>query len=98
MGVPACLSNVKAGVRVMGVETEDVACTETLDGDFPLAVAVLATEPVSTSACVSVYVFVHVVVAPGTRGLTGQLTDPTFGSETPTLESVTLPVFLTTNE
>ena len=98
VGVPACLSNVNDAVRVIGVVTDEVAWTVALVGVLPLAVAVLTTDPASTSACVSVYVFVQVVVAPGASELTGQLTVPTFGSVTPTLVSVTLPVFFTRNE
>ena len=37
----------------------------------------------------------QVVVTPGASVLTGQVTGPTVGSETPTACSVTLPVFLT---
>ena len=67
-------------------------------GGVPDAVAVLFTVPASTSACVSVYVFVQVVVAAGASVETGQETVPTFGSLTPTLVNVTLPVFFTRNE
>ncbi len=57
----------------------------------------LTTWPASTSACVSGYVAVHVVDAPGTSVLTGQVTVPTLRSVTTTLESVTLPVLVTRN-
>jgi hypothetical protein len=96
-GVPACLSSAIAGDRVTGVLTELVPVTAAPVGGVPVAVAVLFTTPASTSACVSVYDFVHVVDAPGASDATGQDTGPTFGSETPTLVSVTLPAFLTTN-
>ena len=98
VGTPACLSNVSPGVRVIGVTTELVAVTAAPVGGVPLAVAVLFTVPASTSACVSVYDFVHVVVAAGASCDTGQDTVPTFGSLTPTLVNVTLPVFFTRNE
>ena len=55
----------------------------------------LATWPASTSACVSEYVAVQVVLAPGISVATGQETVNTFGSATPMLVSVTLPVFVT---
>ena len=54
VGVPACLSRVMVDVRVMARVAELVADTVTLVGDVPDAVAVLLTEPASTSACVSV--------------------------------------------
>jgi hypothetical protein len=95
-GVPACLSNVIAGDRVIGVVTVLVPVTAVPVGGVPDAVAVLFTVPASTSACVSVYDFAHVVDAPGASVVAGQDTAPTFGSETPTLVSVTLPVFATT--
>jgi hypothetical protein len=98
LGTPACLSNVIAGVRVIGVLTELVAVIAEPVGGVPVAVAVLFTTPASTSACVSVYNFVHVVDAAGAREVNGHVTVPTFGSVTPTLVSVTLPVFFTRNE
>ena len=54
-----------------------------------------ATAPVFTSACVIVYVAVHVVVAFGANVVAGQETAPTFASLTPTLVSVTAPVLRT---
>ena len=98
VGVPACLSSVIAGDRVIGEITELVAVTADPDGGVPVAVAVLFTTPASTSACVNEYDFVHVVAAAGARVPTGHVTGPTFGSLTPTDVNVTLPVFLTTNE
>ena len=95
--VPARLSSAIEGDRVTGVLTELVAEIAAPVGGVPAAVAVLATPPASTSACVSVYVFVQVVDAPGASVLAGHETVPTVGSVTPTLDSVTLPVFLTTN-
>jgi hypothetical protein len=89
---------VIAGDRVIGVTTELVVVTAEPVGGVPVAVAVLFTVPASTSACVNVYVFVHVVVAAGASCDTGQDTVPTFGSLTPTLVNVTLPVFFTRNE
>ena len=53
-GVPACLSTVIDGAAGTGVVIESVAVTAAPVGGVPVAVAVLATEPASTSACVSV--------------------------------------------
>jgi hypothetical protein len=66
-------------------------------GGFPVTVAVFTTWPASTSAWVSVYVAVQVVLAPGISVATGQETVKTFGSATAMLVSVTLPVFETWN-
>jgi hypothetical protein len=98
VGTPACLSNVIPGERVIGVTTELTAVTAAPVGGVPDTVAVLFTVPASTSACVSGYVFVHVVDAPGASWVTGHDTGPTLGSFTPTLVSETLPVFFTRNE
>ena len=98
VGVPACLSSVIAGERVIVLLVELVADTAAPVGGVPDALAVLFTTPASTSACVSRYVFVHVVDTPGASCVTGHVTVPTFGSLTPTLVNVTLPVFFTTNE
>ena len=69
-------------------------------GGVPLAVAVFTIEPASTSACDTAYDAVHVVDAPGANDATGHDTAdrPGNGSDTPTAVSVTLPVFVTTNE
>ena len=54
-GVPACLSRVIRGPGVIGVSVESVAVgAVTPAGGVPVAVAVLGTCPVSTSAWVSV--------------------------------------------
>jgi hypothetical protein len=98
VGVPACLSSVIAGERVIVLVAELVADTAAPVGGVPDALAVLFTTPASTSACVSRYVFVHVVDTPGASCVTGHVTVPTFGSLTPTLVNVTLPVFFTRNE
>jgi hypothetical protein len=91
------LSTAIAGADEIGVVTESVPVTGEPVGGVPDAVAVFTTCPASTSAWVSVYVFVHVVDAPGASVVVGQDTVPTFGSLTPTEVSVTLPVFVTTN-
>ena len=64
-------------------------------GGVPCAVAALFTAPAFTSACVIVYVFVHVVDAPGAKVVTGQVTAPTLASVIPTDVNVTAPVFVT---
>ena len=77
-GVPACLSSEMPAAAAIGVEVESVALASSSveagspAGGLPKAVAVLSTEPESTSAWVSVYVAVHVVVAPGASVVTGQ--------------------------
>ena len=73
-------------------------------GSMPVAVAVLDTEPASTSACVSVYVAVPVTVSPGASvpSASGQpvrvTTPPTFGSFRTTSWRVLLPLLVTLNE
>ncbi len=96
LGVPATLSRVSDGAEVIGVSVESVPVTGGPVGGFAPTPALLATWPLSTSACVSVYVAVHVVVAFGASVATGQLTVPTVASVTETEVSVTLPVFVTT--
>src|SRR3954454_19214371 len=83
-----------------GVIVESVSVTSEPVGGVPWAVAVFATVPAFTSACVSAYVLsVHATVAPGASGPDGQLiAPPSFGSLTVTGFSVTLPVFFTVNE
>ena len=54
VGVPACLSSEIALVWVIVVLVESVAVTGAPVGGVPAAVAVLSTEPASTSAWVSV--------------------------------------------
>ena len=82
---------------MMGVSTESVADTVGPAGGVADAVAVLSRWPASTSAWVSVYVAVQVVLAPGARSETGQLTGPVLASLTPIPVRVTLPVFATRN-
>ena len=93
---PACLSTVTLGFDDTGVSVESVPVTAAPVGGVAETVAVFSTCPASTSACISVYVAVHVVVAFGASVVTGQVTPPAFGSETVIAPSVTLPVFLTT--
>ena len=96
----ADLASVIAGVR--GIVTVAAASSVTFEpfGATAFTLAVFAIEPASTSACVDVYVAVQVVEAPGASELTGhEIGDnPTCGSVTTTDASVTLPVFVTTNE
>jgi hypothetical protein len=54
LGAPALLSKVIVAVRVIGVATESVAETTGPAGGVPDAVAVLFTDPASTSAWVRV--------------------------------------------
>ena len=64
----------------------------------PVTVAVLLTEPASTSACVIVYgaVVVQVVLAPGASVVAGQVVAPTLASTTATVVIVCAPVLVTT--
>src|SRR3954464_6491016 len=97
---PATLSRKSDGPAGTGVVVESVSVTSEPVGGVPWAVAVFATVPAFTSACVSAYVLsVHATVAPGASGPDGQLiAPPSFGSLTVTGFSVTLPVFFTVNE
>jgi hypothetical protein len=89
-----------AGPAIAVTVSLSVSVTAGPDGGVPETVAVFVIEPTSKSACVTTYVAVHVVAAAGASELTGQLIalKPGSGSATPTGESVTLPVFVTTNE
>ena len=66
-------------------------------GDVPDAVAVFATTPVSTSACVTVYGAVHTTASPGSRveGVHSTRPPAILLSVTATLVTETLPVFVT---
>src|SRR4051812_26370657 len=82
-----------------------VSVEESLDtvvpalGEWPLAVAVFATKPESTSACVITWgAAVQVMELPTASVVEGQVTAPAIGSVTSTLSSVTLPVFSTRND
>ena len=94
------LSTVMLGVGAAVTSASSVAVTGGPAGGVPDAVAMLATDPASMSACVTVYDAAQVVEAFGASVPTGQVTAdrPGSGSDTPTEVRVTLPVFLTTNE
>ncbi len=66
-----------------------------------VATAVLTTSPAFTSAPVTTYDAVQVTESPGSTGPPGQVTATgtasSFGSDTATSDSVTLPVFVTSN-
>ena len=68
------------------------------DGGVATTDAVLTTEPLSRSACVTVWLPVHVVDAPGANVVTGQVTPVVLASVTLTAVTVTLPVLVTRNE
>src|SRR6516164_2630758 len=94
----AVLTTEIAGMRVPGITTEDGAVTTTPVGEVPVAVPVLEMLPLSTSACVVVYVAVQVVDAPGASVVMPPqlITDrPECGSVTPTAWRVTFPVLVT---
>ena len=67
-------------------------------GGVPVTVAVLLMMPLSTSACVAMYVAEQVSVAPGASVLAGHVTalSPGNGSATTIPDRVTLPVLVTT--
>jgi hypothetical protein len=96
----ALLTRSTLGELVAVTVSASVSVTAGPAGGVPVAVAVFAIDPASTSACVTTYVVVHVVDALGANVLTGQLIgdNPACGSDTPTDVSVTLPVFVTTKE
>ena len=77
----------------------DAAFDVTVDpaGLRPVTVAVLLTEPASTSACVIAYgaVVVQVVLAPGASVVAGQVVAPTLASTTATVVIVWAPVLVT---
>ena len=85
------------GVRVAVTVTEPVPVIAGPDGGVPVAVAVFAILPASTSAWVAAYEPVHEMLASIARVATGivgvQLSVPTFGSDTDTFVSATFPVF-----
>ncbi len=85
------------GDDTIAVSVVSVALTAAPVGGVALTVALLATWPESTSACVTVYVAVQLVEAPGASDVTGHVTVPTLASVTATAWRVTLPVFVTTN-
>jgi hypothetical protein len=90
------LSRLSVATVDVGVEVESgVEFTAGPVGGVPRALAVLVTEPESTSAWVIVYDVVHVVEAAGASVVTGHVTAPTFGSFTATAVSVTDPVLVT---
>ena len=98
MTAPAVLSSSMDGYAGTGVLVESSSVTFGPEGGVPLAVAVLFTVPASTSAWVSTYAAaVQVVLAPGSRVLAAQVTVPTFGSVTPTVVRVTVPMLVTLN-
>ena len=96
----AVLATVIAGLRAMVTVAVSASVTVGPAGGVPAAVATLTIEPASMSACVTVYVAVHVVAAAGASTATGQVTGdrPGSGSVTATELSVTLPALVTANE
>ena len=101
VGATWVLSTTSDGTAGIGSTSVSVAVTgtgfgfATVTGCFPDAVAVLFTTPASTSAWVSTYVAEQPVEAFGASVVAEHVTDDTLVSVTPTVVSVTLPVFLT---
>ena len=81
----------------MTVLVESVLETTVPNGGSAVTVAVLATWPAFTSACVSAYGAVQIVRAPGASVETGHETAPIVGSLIVMPESVTLPALVMTN-
>ncbi|GAB2588475.1 hypothetical protein GCM10009593_29340 [Microlunatus antarcticus] len=101
VGVPAVLVRLSVATVEVGVDVEDaLEVTAALPGVRPVAVAVLATAPASTSPCVIVYgaEVVQVVLAPGASVVAGQLVAPAFASTIATALTVTAPVLVTRKE
>ncbi|GAB2588523.1 hypothetical protein GCM10009593_29430 [Microlunatus antarcticus] len=97
-GAPAVLVRVSVVTVLVGVAVAaafDVTAVPA--GLRPVAVAVLFTAPASTSAWVIVYavVVVQVVLAPAARVDAMQVVGPTFASAMASVETVTVPVFVT---
>jgi hypothetical protein len=98
---PVCVTATVAedGGESTGVGVGSAGVT----GGVPWLIAVSLTDPLSRSACVTVYVAVHVVDAAGANVVTGQLIADRFAatdgatctSVTFTDDNVTLPVFVT---
>src|SRR5262249_38926768 len=96
----ADFTSVISGLATAETVVDDSSSTSVPSGAVPVAVPVLLIEPRSTSACVVVYVAVHVTLASGASGPAGHVTDerPGARSVTSTACNVTLPVFVTTYE
>ena len=86
-----------AGVMITGTLTvlEETGAIGVPFGGVPTTDAVLSMVPASRSACVTVWVAVQVVVAPGASGVVGQEMPTAFGSLTVTTVMVTLPALVT---
>src|SRR5918999_1271175 len=97
--VPARLSSAMAGAGGVGVDVVSGGLsTGGPPGGVPVAVAVLLTEPAMMSACVTVYwTGPQVTLSPMASAPPGQVTGPTFGSDTVTGSSGWLPALVTTN-
>src|ERR1700750_121059 len=89
--VSAVFAMVMPGLSVAGMVTVDVCVTSGAVGGVPVAVPVFVTDPLSTSACVVVYVAVHVPVSVGASEVNGHeiAESPGNGSVTVTGSSVT---------
>jgi hypothetical protein len=79
---------VIAGVWTAGMTSESCALALGPDGGVPIAVPVFEMNPRFTSACVVVYVAVHVVDAPGASVVTGHVTAESPGSGSVTCTAV----------
>ena len=95
------LATVNAPAGAIDTVSLSEADTELFEGSRADAVAVLATDPASTSDWLTVYVAGHVNVAAGAR-VTGDDSEQepiaADGSDTDTFVRVTLPLLVTTIE
>ena len=98
-GVPARFTRASATGVPTGVSTvSDGEVTDVPVGELPVARAVFVTLPASSSAAVTVYDAVQVVLAPGSSVVTGQATEPVILlSATATAVIVVVPVLVTRN-
>ncbi|GAB2588511.1 hypothetical protein GCM10009593_29410 [Microlunatus antarcticus] len=89
-----------ATVEVVVAVDDAFEVTAAPAGSSPVAVAVLTTAPLFTSAWVITYgaVVAHVVLAPGASVVTGQVVVPTFASAIATPVTVRAPVLVTAKE
>ena len=98
VGVPAVFARAIFGLAGIVTVFVSLAVNAAPVGGFAVTPAVFTTEPLVTSACVSVYVAVQVVLAPTAKVVTGQEIPVTLGSVTTMPDNDVWPLLVTTNE
>ena len=93
--VPFTMVNDGAWAAGMVMVLEVTGASGAPSGVVPRTAAVLMIEPVSRSACVTVWVPVQMVDAPGVKVVSGQVIPVALGSFTTMAFMVTLPRFFT---